>query len=270
MKMIWRAGLALIIIVLVLVVGVVGVMLGDAFGFEQAADASNVTYVAADGTTLVGYLAEPPAAPPEPLHPAVLMVHEWWGLNHEINEMADILAAEGYTVLAPDTYRGRVATGVPGALYLRLSVPVERVNSDMQAAFEFLSLQPGVDPTRIAVIGFCYGGGVALRHATQNPLIAATVNLYGDTIDIVEGFGALLTSGRPLLGVFGEVDQQIPLSEVDLFSQTLAQTSIPYTVTVYPGVGHAFVTPQAIQQAGAAQDAWNDIKRFLATAFTPA
>jgi carboxymethylenebutenolidase len=267
MKTLRRTLLALLVALLVLIVGFAGVMLGDALAFDDASSVTNVTYPAADGSTLIGYLAAPPEAS-EAARPAVLMVHEWWGLNHEITEMADILAAEGYTVLAPDTYRTWLATGVPGALFLRLSVPTERADSDMQAAFEFLSAQPGVDPARIAVMGFCYGGGVALRFATLNPQIAATINLYGDTIDTVAGFGALLETGRPLLGVFGEVDQQIPLAEVDAFSRTLAETGIPHEVTVYPGVGHAFVTPESIEQPGAAQDAWNDIKAFLATAFS--
>lgn len=265
MKTLLRVVLGLLVTLVVLILGFVGVMLADALALDEAATVTNVSYPAADGSPLIGYLAQPADSTDEP-RPAVLMVHEWWGLNHEITEMADLLAEEGYVVLAPDTYRGRLATSIPGALFLRIGAPVERVNSDMQAAYDYLVMQPGVDPARVAVMGFCYGGGVALRHATVNPQIAATINLYGDMIETVDGFGALLTSGKPLLGIFGEVDQQIPVSEVEAFRQTLAETTIPHQVTIYPGVGHAFVNPQSITQPGAAQDAWKAIRVFLAAA----
>lgn len=256
-------GLLLILLVVLLVGGIaVG---SDALGGVSAADVTNVTYAAADGTSLVGYLAQPPAGGAGGKAPAVLMVHEWWGLNAEIREMADKLAAEGYVVLAPDTYRGRVATTVPGALVLRLSIPVERVNSDMQAAYAYLTALDNVDAARVGVMGFCYGGGVALRHATQNGQIAATVNLYGDTIGDPAAFGALSASGKPLLGIFASEDRQIPVSEVEAFKATLAKTTIPHEVIIYPGVDHAFVNPATIKAGGEAAKAWDQILAFFAT-----
>lgn len=259
--MLRRVLLGLVIVIGVLLVAVVGVVVGDSQAFEMAGDVTNVEYPAADGTTLVGYLAQPEAAS-EP-RPAVLMVHEWWGLNAEIAEMADILAEQGYVVLAPDTYRGRVATTVPGALALRISADKARVDSDMQAAFDYLASLPNVDATRIAVMGFCYGGGVALRHGVANAEIVATINLYGDTIDDPVDFGALLTNGRPVLGIFGAEDAQIPVSEANAFDAALDAAGIPNEVTIYPGVGHAFVNPHTIDE-GAARDAWAQITAFLA------
>jgi carboxymethylenebutenolidase len=246
---------------LVLLVALVALMgffiLTDSLGGESAEQYTNVTYPAADGTTLRGYVSQPPgdAAPLA----AVIMVHEWWGLNGEIVEMADKLAAEGYVVLAPDTYRGNLATSVPGALYLRITAPAERVDSDMQAAFDYLAGLPNVDPSRIGVMGFCYGGGVALRHAIDNPEIAGTINLYGDTVDDPAAFGALLESGRSVLGIFGERDQQIPVSEVEAFERALADANIPHEVTIYPEMPHAFVNPAGIAAGGAPADAWAQI-----------
>jgi carboxymethylenebutenolidase len=251
-----------LLLILLLVLGVGGVMLADGLLLQQATDYTNVSYTADDGMTVYGYLAQPEG---EGIFPAVLMVHEWWGLNAEIVEMAHILAEQGYVVLAPDTYRTRLATTVPGALLLRLTVPEDQADVDMIAAFDFLAGLPNVDRTRIGVMGFCYGGGVALRHATQNPEIAATINLYGDTILDPNGFGALLDTGRPLLGIFGAEDNQIPVSEVESFEATLAQTSIPHEVTIYPNVGHAFVNPATIAESGAAQDAWAQILAFFET-----
>ena len=86
--MLRRVLLGLVIVIGVLLVAVVGVVVGDSQAFEMAGDVTNVEYPAADGTTLVGYLAQPEAAS-EP-RPAVLMVHEWWGLNAEIAEMEGI------------------------------------------------------------------------------------------------------------------------------------------------------------------------------------
>lgn len=177
--------------------------------------------------------------------------------------MADTLAEQGYVVFAPDTYRGKAATTVPGALFLRITISEEQADSDMQAAYAYLASLPTVDIARVGVLGFCYGGGVALRHAVINPALAATVTLYGDTIVDPSGFGALLNSERPLLGIFGAEDNQIPLTEVDSFETALTDAEIPHEVTIYEGVGHAFVNPESIAQAGAAQDAWTQILAFL-------
>lgn len=255
--------LSIVIIIAVAIIAVAGLLVGDSQAFETAGDVTNVEYPAADGTTLVGYLAQPELPEGSEARPAVLMVHEWWGLNAEITEMVDRLAAEGYVVLAPDTYRGRAATTVPGALALRISADEARVDSDMQAAFDYLASLPTVDAARIAVMGFCYGGGVALRHGVNNAQIVGTINLYGDTIDDPTAFGALLTSERPVLGIFGEQDAQIPVSEVQAFDAALDEAEIANEVIIYPGVGHAFVNPHTIDEGGAALEAWETILSFL-------
>lgn len=261
-----RLILRIALVLLLVMIAIVGFFIvTDSLGGDSAEQYANTTYPAADGTTLRAYLAQPSdaaAAAAEPL-PAVIMVHEWWGLNAEIVEMADMLAEEAYVVLAPDTYRGNLATTVPGALFLRITTPRERVDSDMQAAYDFLAADSRVDAARIGVIGFCYGGGVALRHALVNANIAATVNLYGDTVDDPAGFGALLESRRPVLGIFGADDQQIPVAEAQAFDAALDAADIPNEVTIYPGVGHAFVNPSSIAAGGAAADAWAQILAFL-------
>ena len=154
------------------------------------------------------------------------------------------------------------APTVPAALSLRLTTPADRVDADMQAAFDYLAAPPNVDPARIGVMGFCYGGGVALRHAIDNAQIVGTINLYGDTVDDPAAFGALLTSGGSVLGIFGESDQQIPLSEVEAFERALDDASIPHEVTIYPGMPHAFVNPAGIAAGGAPADAWAQILAY--------
>lgn len=262
MKWIRRILVGLLVIVGLALAGVFGIIGLDAAFGPSAEDVANVTYPAEDGTTLYGYLAQPEGEGP---FPGVLMVHEWWGLNAEITEMADALAAEGYVVLAPDTYRGPATQQVPRAIFLRLSVPEDRVDADMQAAFDYLASQETVAAEQIGVMGFCYGGGVALRHGVNNPQIAATINLYGDTILDPTQFGALLNDeAGPVLGIFGEADQQIPVSEVEAFEDALAAADIAHTVTIYPEMPHAFVQPHNIDEPGAPRDAWMQILDFLA------
>lgn len=262
MRWIRRLLLGIILIIVIAVLLVVGVIAADATFGATATDYTNVSYESADDTTLHAYLAAPEGEGP---FPAVLMIHEWWGMTPEMTELADELAAEGYVVLAPDTYRGATTNQIPRALYLRLTVPTERVDADMRAAFDYVANLPQVDAERIGVIGFCYGGGVALRHAIDNPLIAATVNLYGDTVADAGAFGALLSAeSGPVLGIFGGQDQQIPLDEVTAFEEALNEADIDNTITIYEGQGHAFVQPDTIIEAGEPRDAWLQILDFLA------
>ena len=261
LKIIGRALLGLLGLVALAAAAITLLIVIDAQSGVQAADFTNTTFQAADGSTIDAYLAMPEGEGP---FPGVLMVHEWWGMNAEITELAERMAAQGYVVLAPDTYRGKTTQQVPRALFLRLTTDDARVDQDMQAAYEHLASLPEVDADRIGVLGFCYGGGVALRHAIENPAIAATINLYGDTPSDPAAFGALLEpDAGPILSIFGAEDNMIPQEEVTAYQRALDEAGIDSTVTVYPGVGHAFVQPDVIDDAGSPHDAWQDMLAFL-------
>ncbi len=261
MKWLKRVLIGVVVLILVVIIGGVGVFALEATVGPKATDFTNVSYIAEDGTELHAYLTQPEGEGP---FPAVLMVHEWWGLNSEITEMADRLSEEGYVVLAPDTYRGQTTALVPRAIYLRLNTPEAQIDGDMLAAFNYVTGLENVDSERVGVMGFCYGGGVALRHAVENPQIVATVNLYGETILDPTAFGALLQpDAGPVLGIFGAEDQQIPVSEVEEFTEALNAADIENTVTIYPGVGHAFVNPAGIEAGGAPAEAWTQITAFF-------
>lgn len=260
MEWIKRIVLSLLGAIAVMAVIIGGVMVWDINFGINGTDFTNVTYTADDGTTLNAYLAIPEA---NGTYPAVVMVHEWWGLNAEIIELADELASEGYIVLAPDTYRGPTASTILGALYLRLNIDMEQVDSDMLVAYNYLNDLPETADS-IGVIGFCYGGDVAFNHGIANPDIDAVITLYGSTLADTAQYGALLTEDAPpVLGIFGGDDDSIPLEEVDAFDTALDNAGIDNTVTIYEGVGHAFVQPDVIHEAGAGQEAWLEILEFF-------
>ena len=152
--------LLIVLVALALLVAIpVTIIAADtAFG-PDTTDYANTTFRDAGGNELLGYLAKPDGPGP---HPAVVMLHEWWGLNQEITLLADALAAEGYVVFVPDAYRGRVTSQIPRALYLRLGTPEDQVTSDLDAALAYLLSRPDVDPERVASLGFCFGGGHSL------------------------------------------------------------------------------------------------------------
>lgn len=262
MKWIIRIALSLLGAVIVMIAVVAGVIAWDVNFGVNATDFTNVTYTADDGTILNAYLATPDG---DGEYPAVLMVHEWWGLNAEIIELADEMAQEGYIVLAPDTYRGPTAGTVPGALFLRINIDMQQVDRDMLVAYNYLNDLPET-AENIGIVGFCYGGDVAFNHGIANPDIDAVITLYGSTLADASMYGALLNADAPpVLAIFGDADPSIPLDEVDAFETALNAAGIQNTVTIYDGMNHAFVQPDAIQEAGASQEAWQEILRFFET-----
>ena len=94
--------------------------------------------------------------------PAIIVIHEWWGLNDWVKEQASKLADQGYVALAIDLYRGKVATTPDEAHEIMRGVPEDRAKRDLHAAFEFLQSQSNVKKDRIASIGWCMGGGYSL------------------------------------------------------------------------------------------------------------
>lgn len=251
-------GLLAVVVGLVIVLAAwIGI---DALTSDGSAPLTNVTYTADDGTTLRGYLATPEEPGP---HPAVLLIHEWWGLNEMMPIMADALAEEGYVVLAADAYRGKVTAAVPRALYLRLSTPTAQIRGDLDAALAYLMDRQEVDASRIATMGFCFGGGESLQLGLrQSENLAMTIIYYGALVTDPDLLRPLVEA-QPVLGVFAEEDQQIFVEEVLEFEAALNSLDIENQVTIYPDVGHAFITEENFNQPGIAGDAWQEAVDFL-------
>jgi len=198
-------------------------------------------------------------------HPAVIVIQEWWGLNDWVKEQADRFAAKGYVALAPDLYRGKVASDPNAAHELMRGLAHDRAMADLTNAVKYLATRKDVDATRIGVIGWCMGGGYALDLALAEPRIAATVINYGH---LVADPAAVKPLTGPILGNFGEKDQGIPPKDVDAFEKALKAAGKSSDIKVYPGCGHAFMNPNNTQGyvKAAADDAWKRIDAFFAKA----
>jgi carboxymethylenebutenolidase len=198
--------------------------------------------------------------------PAVVMIHEWWGLNENIKNMANLLAKQGFVVLAADLYKGEVANNPERAMEL---VQIVRNNqnssiNNLQSAVKYLSLLPNVDSSKIASLGWCFGGGQSLQLAlnSQDHPLAATILYYGTPLVTDK---ALLSKIKwPVLGIFGDKDQSIPIKEINQFGNSLNQSGITNNIHIYKGVGHAFANPSGDNYAPKeTEDAWQKTLSFL-------
>jgi carboxymethylenebutenolidase len=198
--------------------------------------------------------------------PAVVMIHEWWGLNENIKNMANLLAKQGFVVLAADLYKGEVANNPERAMELVQTVRNNQNNSinNLQTAVKYLSLLRNVDSSKIASLGWCFGGGQSLQLAlnSQDHPLAATILYYGTPLVTDK---ALLSKIKwPVLGIFGDKDQSIPIEEIKQFGNSLNQSGITNNIHIYKGVGHAFANPSGDNYAPKeTEDAWQKTLSFL-------
>ena len=229
---------------------------------------SSVSYYENNTT---GYLVYPELAnntqkqQQQELMPAVIIIHEWFGLNEHIKNQADILAQEGYVVLAVDLYRGEVATDSNRAMELSSSVrndPASAIDN-LQSAVNYIKSLEIVDGSRIASLGWCFGGDWSLQlalNSSENPL-AATVIYYGRP---VTDTASLSSIGWPILGIFGDQDQSIPVESVKQFASALNASGVTNEIYLYEGVGHAFANPSRDNYAPKeTTDAWQKTIGFL-------
>jgi len=224
-----------------------------------AADGKTVSYKSGD-ETVQGILYVPAGKGP---FPALIVVHEYWGLNDWVKEQSSRLAEQGYISLAVDLYRGKVAATPDIAHELMRGVPEDRAKRDLHAAFEFLASQPNVKKDRIGAIGWCMGGGYALDVALQEPNLAALVINYGH---LATDTDALKKINAPILGLFGGQDRGITPDDVKKFGAAMDQLGKTIDIKIYDDAGHAFENPNNKDgyRAADAADAWQRTVNFLA------
>ena len=212
------------------------------------------------GETVSAFLAVPDSAGP---HAALVVIHEWWGLNDWVKEQAQKFAEQGYVALAPDLYRGKVASDPGLAHELSRGLSQDQGVRDLKAAFDFLASRPDVRHDGIGSVGWCMGGGYSLQLAVNEPKLAACVVNYGS---MPTDKDAIQRIQAPVLGNFGAEDRGITPASVQAFESAMKAAGKSIDVKEYDGAGHAFENPnnKAGYREAAAKDAWDRTLTFLA------
>ena len=178
--------------------------------------------------------------------PAVIIVHEWWGLNDYIVRRAHMLAELGYVALAIDMYGGgSVAqdTDQAGALMTGVLNDMETGTATLWAGFDLLLSQPGVDPERTAAIGYCFGGAMVLHMARIGLPLSAVASFHG-------ALGSFHTaepgSIKPrILVCHGAADSMVTMKDLEAFKQEMDTAKADYEVLLLADAKHGFSNPEA-------------------------
>ena len=224
-----------------------------------AADSHPVSYKSGDETvSAILYTPQGKGS-----FPAIVVIHEWWGLNDWVKEEAAKLADQGYVALAIDLYRGKVATTPDEAHEIMRGVPQDRATRDLLAATSYLRAQKNVDPKRVGSIGWCMGGGYSLDLALNDPKLKAAVINYGH---LASDDASLKKINAAILGIFGGQDRGIPVADVNKFESQLKALGKTVEIRIFPDAGHAFENPNNKQgyRADDAAQAWKLTVDFLA------
>lgn len=195
-------------------------------------------------------------------HPAIVVIHEWWGLVPWVEAQAEKLARQGYVALAVDLYRGQSTTNPARARQLARSLPRERALQDLNAAFNYLASRRDVNKNKIGSIGWCMGGGWSLKLAEHEPRLAACVVNYGELPASPADIQAIRA---PVLGNFGAEDHGIPPQAVHAFENIMKAAGKQVNAKIYSGASHAFENPNNKNgyRAQATRDAWRRTLAFL-------
>ena len=222
---------------------------------------SRPVYSRADGTDVTGFLARPSDTALD-APPGLIVIHEWWGLNDNIQAMTEKLAEAGYVALAVDLYDGEFAATPDEAQALMQQAMGRKaaLTANLESAYRYLRDNQAVGG--VGTIGWCFGGGWSLNAALAMPeAINAAVIYYGQ---LVTDRDRLATLDMPILGLFGGEDDGIPVADVRDFEETLQSLGKDAEIVVYPGAGHAFANPSGERYvAEAAEDAWARTLAFL-------
>lgn len=190
------------------------------------------------GETVHGFLYTP-STPGS--HPAIVVIHEWWGLVPWVKQQAQDLADQGYVTLAVDLYRGKTADNPETAHELMRGLPEDRGVRDLVSAVNYLKTLKSVNPHRLGAVGWCMGGTYAALLAVNDPDLRAVAINYGA---LPTDSAALKKIQAPILGNFGALDQGITPDDVHNFASAMKAIGKPVNVKIYPDAGHAFQNPE--------------------------
>lgn len=227
------------------------------------ANEARMIEVDVDGQEAHGYLVAPVEGGK---HPGLIVIQEWWGLNDHIKDIAGRFAEEGYVVLAPDLFDGKVTKDPEQAAQYMQNLDQSRALQVLNACVDFLKNEPNVNADNIGVTGFCMGGAFALLLAVDNQNIKASAPFYGDIPpdDVLKNLSA------PVLFIGAENDSWITPEKMSRLKNAMDKYGKEGEVKVYSGAGHAFFNdtrPDAYNKE-AAEDAWERVTRFLSEKLT--
>jgi carboxymethylenebutenolidase len=214
-----------------------------------------------DSSPVKGHLARPAGKGP---WPALIVIQEWWGLDAQTKSIADRFAREGYLSFAPDLYHGELAQPGDGDTAMKL---VQKYGptapADLESLFDMLKSNPDCSG-KVGSVGFCFGGRMSLTLGMSRPLDAVCTFYGGGMQAIFDQLRAKLKA--PVLGLFGDADQSIPVGTVEEFKKLLDDIGMEHEVVVYPNSGHAFFrdSDPSVYKPDAARDAWERVKIFFA------
>jgi len=220
----------------------------------------DLAYFDADEAT-VGYIVAPEGDGP---FPAVVLIHEWNGLVDRVRQVADALADEGYVALAADMYSGEIGTNREEnvALMQKAQADPDRVIANLNAAVSYLRSRSDVTG-KVAAMGWCFGGGVALSYALGGERHEGTAIFYGS---LIEDPDVLASIDHPVYGTFAELDGGIPPDQVNRFAEALRAAGVENDIHIYDDVNHGFwlwVDRDPETTAAPAADAWSRLKAYL-------
>jgi carboxymethylenebutenolidase len=206
-----------------------------------------------NGQPGAGYLVRPDSEAPAR---GVVVIQEWWGVDAHVKDVTTRFAKQGYAALAPDLYHGRtIPVSEPDeAQKALMQLDFQRAIKEVVGAVSYLVSQPFVSPKKVGVIGFCMGGGLALRTATQSADVGAVAAFYGGGSPDASAFAH---NHAAILNIIGEHDADVAKS-IRALDAGLKAYQFPHEVASYPEGHHAFFndTRPQIYNASAAQDAW--------------
>lgn len=208
--------------------------------------------------------------------PAMVVIHEIFGLTDWEPTVADKLAGQGYVAIVPDMLSSRWGITPPNpdsGRKLMAQLTPDGITADLDAAYDYVTHLPSVKKDRVGVIGFCWGGGQTFRYATNNPKLKAAVVCYGPapSLPMQPGQSPVLDSaalGRinaKILGVYGENDARIN-TMLPTVGGLMKQLNKPFDADSYPGTGHGFLKPgRKGSDTDQVEKAWAKIQGFLAS-----
>jgi len=206
----------------------------------------------------VGFMARPKDGGRSP---AVIVIHEIWGVVDHIKDVSRRLASEGYVALAVDLFGGKTISSLEDGRRIREELSEDRIMGDLKGAFDYLQSLEYVEPKRIGSIGFCMGGGLSLLLACRNRELAAAVVFYGrnpSPIDLVKDVQC------PILGNYAGADMAIKEADINLLKDALTKYGKVFDFKVYPGAPHAFFNnTRESYRPDAAKDAWERTLDFF-------